>query len=150
MNFGNLLSADPTNASAGSGGGGTPSQHRVSSGPPPGGGGVVGPGKNLSGFVKGVDGNRGDSTNSSDNSRRRTNPESLIDQSDPNHNVFGHVGGLAGLSHDLSFLEDMDDDGPPGQLSLKVRLEVRIEFLILILSWFIISFGILLQIYKTN
>merc|ERR1719367_819243 len=83
MNFGDLLSDDPTNASAS--GGGNPSHPRagrVSSGPPPGGG--PGPGKNLSSFV-------------------------------------GHVGGLGSLSHDLSFLEDMEDSVPipPGEISLK-------------------------------
>ena len=60
MNFGDLLSDDPTNASTGGGGGGTPAHPRagrVSSGPPPGGGG--GPGKNLYSFVKGVDGTSG-------------------------------------------------------------------------------------------
>ena len=135
MNFGDLLSDDPTNASAGGGGGGTPSHPRagrVSSGPPPGGGG--GPGKNLSTFVKGADG-RGDTTNSSSTDARRRRgtadheDEDDEDESDTNHNsVFGHhvVGGsLASLSHDLSFLEDMEDDSvpiiPPAEINLKVN-----------------------------
>ena len=123
MNFGDLLSDDPTNASAS--GGGNPSHPRagrVSSGPPPGGG--PGPGKSLSSFVKEVGGNRRNSNNTSDNHRRGgTTPESLGDESDPNHNVFGHVGGLGSLSHDLSFLEDMEDSVPipPGEISLKVK-----------------------------
>ena len=124
MNFGDLLSDDPTNASAS--GGGNPSHPRagrVSSGPPPGGGG--GPGKNLASFGKGVGGNRRGSSNTSENHRRGgTTPESLGDESDPNHNVFGHVGGIGSLSHDLSFLEDMEDSMPipPGELSLKVKI----------------------------
>ena len=131
MNFGDLLSDDPTNASTGGGGGGTPAHPRagrVSSGPPPGGGG--GPGKNLSSFVKGVDGTRGNSNNSSDNHRRGgTTPESLVDESDPNHNVFGHVGGLGGLSHDLSFLEDMEDAVPipPVEINLKVYMHLKVQ-----------------------
>ena len=122
MNFGDLLSDDPTNTSAGGGAPSHPRAGRISSGPPPGGGG--GPGKNLSGFVKGVGsslgGNRGNQANSSGTHRRGT--ESLVDESDPNHNVFGHVGGLASLTHDLSFLEDMEDDVPipPGEINLKV------------------------------
>ena len=131
MNFGDLLSDDPTNASTGGGGGGTPAHPRagrISSGPPPGGGG--GPGKNLSSFVKGVDGTRGNLNNSSDR-RGGTTPESLVDESDPNHNVFGHhVGGLGGLSHDLSFLEDMEDAVPipPVEINLKVCIRLKLKF----------------------
>ena len=125
MNFGDLLSDDPTNASSGNGGG-TPSHPRngrISSGPPPGGGG--GPGKPVSDFVKGVGSPLSGSRNNLGNSEQRGGaiPESLVDESDPNHNnMFGHVGGLASLSHDLSFLEDMDDDVPipPGEINLKV------------------------------
>ena len=136
MNFGDLLSDDPTNASTGGGGGGTPSHPRagcVSSGPPPGGGGGGGPGKNLSTFVKGADG-RGDTANSSSTDARRRRgtadheDEDDEDESDTNHNsVFGHhvVGGsLASLSHDLSFLEDMEDDSVPIITPAEINLKV--------------------------
>ena len=116
MNFGDPLSDGSSHPRTG----------RTSSGPPPGGG--RGPRKNLSGFMKGVGslGNVGQiQSNSPGHNRRNPTPESLVDDSDPNHNNM--FGGIPSLTHDLSFLEDIEDQVPipPGDINLKVLTKTR-------------------------
>ena len=137
MNFGDLLNDDPTNTGGGGGGSSHPRGGRTSSGPPPGGG--RGPGKNFSGCGKGV-GSLGGvgqmQSNSSGHNRRNPTPESLVDESDPNHNNM--FGGLASLTQDLSFLEDIEDDVPipPGEINLKVSAKIYTYGAILVITFF--------------